>query len=319
MMMNESPMMDFSIVVPVYFNEGSLEALYDELDREVFQALSEFAGEIIFIDDGSGDQSYAVMESLQNNHPDRIRAIKLSRNFGQINAIWCGLTHARGRATAVISADGQDPPEYLRKMLLENLREGKEVVICTREEREESAWRKFTSSCFYWFMQKLCFSNMPVGGFDFFSLGTKSREALLRNYQSHGFLQGQILRLGFEPLMIQYTRRAREHGRSRWTFARKVTYLLDGIIGYSFLPLRMMALLGILMALAGFVYALVVLFHRLFFGNPLQGWAPLMIVILVMGGVQMVMLGIIGEYLWRTKAQVTAEPPYIVEAILQAE
>lgn len=317
MMKSDVQTVGFSVVVPVYFNEGSLMSLCEELDREVFQRLSGVVGEIVFVDDGSGDASYAVLEQLQASHPQRVRVIRLSRNFGQLNAIWCGLIHARGRATAVVSADGQDPAEYVREMLEMILRENKEVVICTREDREESAWRKFTSGCFYRLMQNLCFPNMPIGGFDFFSLGEKARVALLRNYQSHGFLQGQILRLGFDPCIIPYTRRARVHGRSRWTFAKKLTYLLDGVIGYSFLPLRLMSLFGVLIALLGFLYALFILLMRITLGNPIEGWAPLMIVILVMGGVQMVMLGIIGEYLWRTKAQVTAEPPYIIESILQ--
>jgi dolichol-phosphate mannosyltransferase len=294
-----------------------LALLFEELDKEVFRQFPDRLGEVLFVDDGSGDESFRVLSDLQRNHPDRIRVIKLSKNFGQVNAIWCGLTHAKGRATVVTSADGQDPTEFIRKMLEENFTNNKEVVICTRKDREESTWRKLTSGIFYWLMQKLCFPNMPVGGFDFFSLGEQARTALLGNYQSHGFLQGQILRLGFDPCMIPYPRRAREHGRSRWTFARKITYLIDGIIGYSFLPLRMMSLAGVLVAFFGFLYAVYIFVARLTYGNPIYGWAPLMIVILVMGGMQMIMLGIIGEYLWRTKAQVTAEPPYIIETILQ--
>ena len=317
MMTNSSLRTDYSIVVPVYFNEGSLDALCDELDREVFQRLSDLSGEIVFVDDGSGDESFKVLTDLQQNHSDRVRVVKLSRNFGQINAIWCGLTYARGRATAVISADGQDPAVMIREMLEKCCRDGEEVVICARAGRDESAWRKLSSGVFYWLMHKLCFSNMPLGGFDFFSLGEKARTALLGNYQQHGFLQGQILRLGFDPIFLEYHRRAREQGKSRWTLAKKLTYLLDGVIGYSFFPLRIMSVLGVFMAFAGFLYALIVLIFRLVFGNPIQGWAPLMIVILLIGGVQMLMLGIIGEYLWRTKAQVTAEPPYIVETILE--
>ena len=308
---------DFSIVIPVYFNEGSLENLFVELDKEVFQQLPRRSGEIIFVDDGSGDGSFKVLAELQSKNPDRIRVIKLSRNFGQLNAIWCGLKNSTGMVSAVISADGQDPAAMIKEMFTTYFESGSEVVICTRADRDESAWRKLTSGIFYRLMRNLCFSNMPVGGFDFFTLGSKAREALLSNYQQHGFLQGQILRLGFNPHFIAYNRRAREHGESRWTFAKKLTYLLDGVIGYSFFPLRMMSFFGIIMALAGFMYAISVLISRLVSGNPVQGWAPLMIVILVMGGVQMIMLGIIGEYLWRTKAQVTAAPPYIIETVLQ--
>jgi len=315
--MDKGKQCDFSIVVPVYFNEDSLESLFSELDKEVFQALPNLTGEVVFVDDGSADRSYAVLQKLRVIHLDRIRVVKLSRNFGQVNAIWCGLTYARGRATVVTSADGQDPAAMIREMLEKCCRGGAEIVICTRAGRDESAWRKFSSGIFYWLMRKLCFSNMPLGGFDFFAFGAKARVALLSNYQQHGFLQGQILRLGFDPTFFEYHRRMREQGQSRWTFAKKLTYLLDGVIGYSFFPLRIMSILGVFMAFAGFLYALIVLIFRLAFGNPIQGWAPLMIVILLIGGVQVLMLGIIGEYLWRTKAQVTAEPPYVVETILE--
>lgn len=308
---------DFSIVVPVYFNEGSLAFLFSELDKEVFQQLPGRRGEIIFVDDGSGDGSFNILAELQRKHPDRVRVIKLSRNFGQVNAIWCGLVHSSGMVAAVISADGQDPAAMIKEMVTTYFENGSEVVICTRTDRDESAWRKLTSAIFYRLMRNLCFSNMPVGGFDFFTLGSKAREALLSNYQQHGFLQGQILRLGFNPHFIAYNRRSREHGESRWTFAKKLTYLLDGVIGYSFFPLRMMSFFGIFMALVGFMYAVIVFINRLVSGNPVQGWAPLMMVILVMGGVQMIMLGVIGEYLWRTKSQVTAAPPYIIETVLQ--
>jgi polyisoprenyl-phosphate glycosyltransferase len=316
-MNNRRCTLDYSIIAPVYFNEASLGSLYEELDSEVFQKLPDYTGELVFVDDGSGDGSFRVLSELHQKHPDRVRIIKLSRNFGQTSAVWCGLENALGDVTAVMSADGQDPAEMVKKMFDQYFDEGREVVISTRAGRDESKWRKATSGIFYWLMRRLCFPDMPVGGFDFVALGPKARTALLANYQHHGFLQGQIMRLGFNPCFLEYNRRAREHGQSRWTFTRKLTYLLDGIIGYSFFPLRVMSIAGIAMAILGFAYALIVLLGKLIVGNPIEGWAPLMIVILVMGGMQMLMLGIIGEYLWRTKAQVTAEPPYIVEKILE--
>lgn len=282
---------DFTIVVPVYFNEESLVDLYQELERDVFLRLPSYVGEIIFVDDGSGDRSFAMLAEIQTMHPARIRVIKLSRNFGQVNAIWCGLTHARGQATVVISADGQDPADLAAVMISQVVERGKEVVICRRVDRVESRWRKLTSCGFYSLMRKICFSNMPRGGFDYFTLGCKARQALLGNYQKHGFLQGQILRLGFDPYMMDYQRRARKYGKSRWSFSRKLTYLIDGVIGYSYIPLRLMSLIGIIMSLAGFVYALIVLVSRMVSGNIVYGWAPIMIVILVLGGVQMSMLG----------------------------
>ncbi len=314
--MSERPI-DFTVVIPVYYNEGSLRALTDELMSDVLQALPEKNGEILFVDDGSGDRSFSILEELQKEHKQNVRVIKLSRNFGQVNAIWCGLSYARGDVTAVMSADGQDPCSLIKAMLDAYFNDRHQLIICHRIDRNEAAWRKFTSSLFYRLMRRLCFKNMPIGGFDVFALGGRARETLIKTYQHHGFIQGQILRLGFTPHFMESVRRARTHGRSRWTFSKKLTYLLDGVIGYSYYPLRLMSSIGVVVALLGFLYAIIVLIHKLVFGNPIQGWAPLMIVILVMGGFQMIMLGILGEYLWRTKAQVTAEPPFIVEKVIQ--
>ncbi len=309
---------DYSVVVPVYFNEESLREIEASVRRDVLESLEDRRGEIVFVEDGSGDGSYEVLRALFQAHPADIRVVKLSRNFGQVNAIWCGLTLAPN-AAVVMSADGQDAPVHVRNMLQLHFASGTEIVIATRESRDESAYRRVTSGVFYWLMRKLCFSDMPPGGFDFCLLGARARRALLGDYQHHGFLQGQILRLGFSRKEYPYRRLARRHGRSRWTLARKITYFLDGILGYSFIPIRFMSLMGVFFALLGFVYACVVFVVRLTLGNPIKGWAPLMIVVLVLGGMQMLMLGVVGEYLWRIFAQVRGGPPYVVESILDAE
>lgn len=310
---------DYSLVVPVYFNEGSLRGLYDGLKFEVFSKYPQLKGEIVFVDDGSADHSYEVLRELQVEHPTEIRVIKLSRNFGQVNAVWCGMAHARGRAIIVLSADQQEPTDLIGNMLEEYFEHGQEIVIGTRAARDESAWRKWTASAFYGMMRRLCFSNMPKGGFDVYLLGPRARSSLLSNYQPHGFLQGQILRLGFSPRFIEYHRLARKSGSSRWTFGRKLTYLLDGILGYSFTPIRIMISVGCGIAGLGFLYALYIFVHWVRYGHPISGWSPLMIVILVMGGMQTMMLGIIGEYIWRTKALIADEAPYIIECIHESE
>jgi polyisoprenyl-phosphate glycosyltransferase len=306
---------DYTIVVPVYYNEGSLRGLADELRREVLAAFPGKRGQILFVDDGSGDGSYAVLQDLHRESPQDTCVVKLTRNFGQVNAWWCGMSMAEG-AVVVISADGQDLPADARRMLELHFAGTAEIVIGTRSTRDESAYRRWTSQLSYWLMRRLCFPDMPPGGFDFFVLGGRARNELLKRYLYHGFLQGQILQLGYRRVFLECNRQARKHGRSRWTFSRKLTYLLDGVLGYSFLPIRFMSLAGFVVAVLGFLYAILIVAVRLTWGLPVQGWAPLMIAVLLLGGFQMMMLGVIGEYLWRTFAQVRGTPPFVVDEVL---
>jgi len=168
-------------------------------------------------------------------------------------------------------------------------------------------------------MKRLSFQNMPKGGFDFVLLGPRALDVLRGSKEANAFFQGQILWMGFRTKFIPYHRLRREKGVSRWTFGKKLTYLIDGVISYSFLPLRLFSAIGIVTAILGILYAVIILFATLIFGNPVKGWAPVMIVILILGGLQMLMLGTIGEYLWRTLDQVRERPRYIIEAVFDKE
>jgi polyisoprenyl-phosphate glycosyltransferase len=156
---------------------------------------------------------------------------------------------------------------------------------------------------------------MPPGGFDFVLLGRRACDALLRNREAHPFFQGQILWLGFPIKFMKYRRRERRAGRSRWTFGKKFTYLLDGVMSYSYLPIRLISVLGVITAVLGFLYAALIFFLRILVGLPVEGWAPLMITVLIMGGLQMLMLGLIGEYVWRTLAQSRNRDLYIIDTV----
>jgi len=304
---------DFSIVIPVYFNEGSLTPTMEALASLVLKRNDGLVGEVIFVDDGSKDQSLSELLAIQSSFSHIIRVIKLTRNFGQVSALRAGLTHARGRCSIIISADGQDPPELMNEMLSAYFTEGREVVICSRQDREESVFRKATSNIFYGLMRKLSFPSMPDGGFDYFLLGQRALDEMLSNEEANPFLQGQVLWTGFEAKVIGYKRRERKIGTSRWTFGKKISYLLDGVLSYSFAPIRFVALFGVVVALLGFLYAGIVLVNWLVNGNPVQGWTPLVIIVLVLGGMQLLALGLIGEYLWRTLAQVRNRKPYIID------
>ncbi len=306
---------DYSIVIPVYFNEGTLTETIASIKNDVIACNPTLCCEVIFVDDGSGDGSLDELLQIREVDPQIITVIKLTRNFGQVNAILAGFSYARGECVIAMSADGQDPAVLINEMLKAHFEEHFEVVVFTRQERDESWYRILTSKLFYALMRKLSFPEMPPGGFDFVLLGRRALDALLGNQEVHLFLQGQILWMGFKTKFIEYRRHKRKVGQSRWTFGKKLTYLIDGVVSYSFLPIRLMSVMGILVALLGFLYAAIIFALKLIGGMPIKGWAPLMIVILVIGGFQMLMLGVIGEYLWRTLAQVRNRDQYIIEAI----
>ena len=309
---------DYSIVIPVYYNEGSLIPLAKSLATIVFANNPNYKPEIIFVDDGSGDASLAELIEIQEESPEIITIIKLTRNFGQVGASLAGFEYAQGRCVITMAADGQEPPEMVNEMLKAFFEENYEVVICARAGRDESLYRKVTSHLFYYLMRKVTFKDMPQGGFDFWLMGRRALEVFNRNSDAHSFLPARVLWMGFRTKFLTYRRRGRLAGVSQWTFRNKFTVLLDGMMAYSFAPIRVMSLLGFAFSLLGFVYAGLITMDTFLFGNPVKGWAPLMIMVLVMGGFQMIMLGVIGEYLWRTLAQVRGRDAYVIDAIYEA-
>jgi len=316
--MNNLPL-DYSIVIPVYYNEGCLTPLMQSLTTEVLQRNPNYRGEIIFVDDGSKDGSLEELRQIQNDFSATVTIIKLTRNFGQASALLAGYGHARGRCVITMSADGQEPPEVINDMLKAFFEEDYEVVICARSERDESSYRIITSRFFYYLMRKLTFSDMPKGGFDFWLLGRRASEGLIRNADAHPFLQAQVLWMGFRTKVISYRRRERLAGASRLSFRKKYAAVLAGILAYSAAPIRIMSIAGCTFALLGLAYAASIAISYLLSGNPVKGWSPLMIVVLVMGGFQMVMLGVIGEYLWRTSMQVRRRDMYLIDTIYESK
>lgn len=309
---------DYSIVIPVYYNEGSLTPLMESLKTVVFDGNPQYRGEVIFVDDGSGDGSLAELREIQRRFPSIVTIIKLTRNFGQNSASLAGYEHSRGRCVISMSADGQDPTEIINEMLKACFEENYDIVIGARAGRDESFYRKLTSRIYFYLLRKLTFKNMPDGGFDFWLMSRRAVDAFIRNLDAHASGHGHVLWMGFKTKVLSYRRRAREVGVSRWTLGKKFTAFLDGIMAYSFAPIRVMSLAGCTLSLLGFVYAGLILIGRLLFGNPIRGWAPIMILILLIGGFQMIMLGVIGEYLWRTLAQVRRRDKYLIDTVHEA-
>jgi len=309
--------MDYSIVIPVYFNETSLVSLFEELHSKVFQFNKHLKGEVIFVNDGSRDNSLEVLKTLWNQHRNLVKIINLSRNFGQIAALHAGYAHAKGQCIVTMSADLQDPVVLINDMLKAHFEESFEKVICTRIARKESWYRSITSKISYSLVKLLAFKEMPVGGFDYFLMSARVKDLVIRTYDANPYLQGQVMYVGYETKFLYYERQARHSGESKWNFTRKLTYFIDSVLGYSYFPIRLMSLVGILVSFVGFCYAVFIVVSFLLYNNPVKGWAPIMITVLVLGGLQMFLMGIMGEYIWRILSQVRNRPLYVIEKLIE--
>lgn len=301
-----------SIVIPVYFNEGSLALTYSVI-KDVFQKLENaYNFELIFINDGSKDGSLQELLSLIQTD-DRVKVIDLSRNFGQVQAITAGINFSKGDLIISLSADLQDPIEKIPEMITE-FENGHDVVICNRIQRNDKFKDKVFASLFYQLMRT---SNIqiPPGGFDMFLLSKKAYTALKQINESNRYLHADILWLGFSIKLIPAERKERTIGKSQYSFWKRVNSLLLCYFNTSNLPLRAMSVIGIFFAIVGFIYAIFITFSYFVNKTPFKGWAPIMILILIIGGLIMIMLGIIGEYLWRTYDESKKRPYYIVKNI----
>lgn len=306
-----------SLVVPVFNNASSLP---DLLAR--FQALAAKNAndqfEFIFVDDGSVDNSFSVLESLLRTD-SRIQIVKLSRNFGSNAALLAGLGHTRGDAVAAIAADLQDPPELINDMLAD-WRQGHKVVLAARQSRDDEFLTTLLANTFYSLFRRFAIKTMPEHGFDFFLIDRQVCNLINQIQENNAYLMGLILWLGFSPKVIYYHRQAREkrYGRSMWTAAKKIKYFLDSFVAFSYFPVRAASVIGIVLSAAGLVYAAIVIALRLATSVQPEGWASLMIVVLIVSGVQMLMIGILGEYLWRNLDETRRRPRFIVESVLEA-
>lgn len=306
-----------SVVVPVYYNEDNLTPTWEALSEALSRLPEDHEWEVTFVDDGSGDGSYRKLVELHHAAPDRIRVIKLTRNFGQVAAILAGIHAARGDCCVVMSADLQDPPELIVRMVGVWNGGTKKIVLATRTQREDGPLARYTSRIFYRLMKRYAVPNMPESGFDFFLIDRKVMEVINRVEERNTFIQGHILWTGFVPETIEYTRRKREVGTSRWTFSKKLKYFIDGFVTYSFVPIRLITLIGLCVSVLSFAYATLIFFMRIFWGMPVQGFAPTMITTLMLGGIQLVMLGVLGEYIWRNYSETRRLPNYVTEETLE--
>ncbi len=302
-----------SVVVPVYFNADSLPSLAERL--RAIAASADYDLEVLLVDDGSGDESWGRIEEIARGWP-AARGIRLTRNFGSQMAIAAGLREARGDAAAVLSADLQEPPELLPEMVAA-WRNGATAVLAVRRSRPEGWTTRAAAGVYYRSLRRLALSEMPAGGFDCFLIGRPAIDFLAENSEIHTSLPGLLVWGGFPTALVPYDRLTREDGESRWTLAKKLKYFLDAIISFSYAPLRWMSVFGAVLAVLGFGYAVFLIAYKVIHGQPIQGWSSLMVAIAFFSGVQLLSLGVLGEYLWRTLDAARARKGFLVREMTE--
>jgi glycosyltransferase involved in cell wall biosynthesis len=300
-----------SIVTPAFNESANLPVLHARLVGSL--SALDMDWEWVVVDDHSPDNTFAVISSLAAANPN-IRAVRLARNSGSHAAVVCGLSESSGDCAVVMASDLQDPPETIA-LLLDKWRAGDQVVWAVRAAREgEDISTTTFSRAYYALMRHLIgIRSMAPSGADFFLLDRMVIDSLLRFDEANASLLALIAWMGFRQGTVSYTKEARLHGRSGWTFAKKLKLVIDSVASFSYLPIRVMSALGFVFAVLGLIYAAVVVINAMR-GSPVQGWSSLMVVVLVIGGAQMIMMGILGEYLWRTLDQARSRPQFIIEA-----
>jgi glycosyltransferase involved in cell wall biosynthesis len=301
-----------SFVIPVYRNERAVTVTHRRIRDVCASDLEHYAYEIVFVDDGSDDGSLEELLAIRDSDPN-VRVVSFTRNFGQMAAILAGLKQATGDVIVQLSADLQDPVALVPQMIAA-YEKGSQVVACHREHREDGLSARLTSRLLYAIL-RLSFPQIPAGGFDYLLLDRKVVDAFNAVDVRNRFFQGDILWFGYTTTFIPYTRTKRPIGRSQYTFAKRLKNSIDAILDSSYLPIRFISLVGVLTALAGFLYAIDIVYARVRHNIPTTGLAPIMILILVIGGLLMLMLGIIGEYVWRIYDEVRGKPNYVVRQL----
>lgn len=307
----------FSIVVPVYQNAANLPDTVPRL-LTLQDRLLDFDLEIVFVDDGSADGSLQALHRFQRENPSVITIVKLTRNFGQLAAINVGLSTARGACVGIISADLQDPCELFVD-LIDAWRKGAKLVIAERAVRYGNPVSNFFSNMFWWLVSKLAVPGFPPGGFDFCLLDRTLVEDAVRCSQAHINPFVTLAYFGYPEHRIPYTRQNRTKGRSQWTLFKKVDLMLGTLFSFTSVPIKSFIYLGFFISFLSMIYMVYVVFGVFIYGTPVAGWPTLAVLITFFGGISILFLGIIGEYVWQIVVQTRRRPEAVVDYVKERE
>lgn len=304
-------MSKLSIVVPVYYNSDTLMLLYEDMKEKILGKLGDY--EIVFVDDGSGDNSWEIMQQIRELD-DCVKLVKLSRNFGEHAAILAGLSQCTGDCAVTKQADLQEDSELILEMY-DSWKRGNKVVLAVRSDRDENPVKKFFANLYYSIVRKCIASNMPKGGFDCYLLDRQAIEVLLMLDEKNSALTLQVLWIGFQTDKIYFHRKAREIGKSRWTLSKKIKLVLDSMMSFSYFPIRFMTFVGGTFSIVSVIMVLYVILSKLISGEEVAGWTSLMAVLLLSSGLIMLMLGILGEYVYRAMDASRNRPPFLIDEV----
>ena len=301
--------MDISVIIPVYNEEKNIQNLYDRLSG-VMRNLN-VTYELIFVNDGSNDASIGLIKVLSKKHTE-VKYISFSRNFGHQIAVTAGLDKTVGDAVVIIDADLQDPPELIIEMY-QKRSEGFDVIYAKRKNRQGEGFLKlWTAKMFYRILSKMTAISIPVDTGDFRMIDKKIVEVLREMPEKNKYLRGQISWVGFNQTFVEYDRQERHAGETGYTYRKMLHFAFDGITAFSDVPLKIVTYFGFMVSIIAFFVAIYALFSKFIWEDSVPGWTSLMIAILFIGGIQMIAIGIIGEYLSRMNHNIRNRPLYIV-------
>jgi len=301
-----------SFIIPAYNEAQNLPVLHERITAIDWPALG-FEIEIIIVDDHSTDGTPALLTGIRERDP-RVKWLRFSRNFGSHVALAAGIEHARGDVISLLAADLQDPPEIV-PALLERWKAGGLIIWAARDKVEGVSFsNRIFSRLYYRMMRWFALPQMPKEGADFLIFDRCVANALNQARERNTSILALIQWLGFQQEFVPYTKQSRATGRSKWTLSKKIKLVIDSLVGFSYAPIRLMSGLGVSIAMLGLLYAAILFVLRFVYLKPVEGWTSLICVVLVTSGIQLLMLGVLGEYLWRNFDETRGRPRYIVES-----
>ena len=307
--------MKLSLIIPCYNEEGNVQPMYEKV-------VSTFSGkvdsyEFVFVNDGSSDATAAKLKKIYQSAEQPVKVVNFSRNFGKEAAIYAGLQHVSGDYISIIDADLQQDPAYVLQMVdfLEE-HEDYDSVAAFQEERKESAFMVKTKNAFYKIINKISDTEFVSGASDFRTFRSRVKDAILQMSEYHRFSKGIFSWVGFQTYYMPYNVDDRLTGTSKWSFWKLMKYAIEGIVAFTTVPLKLSTWIGSLTSLAALIYIIVVIIQKLACGIDVPGYATIVVLILFLGGMQLLALGIIGEYLSRTYIQSKNRPIYLAREVL---
>ena len=301
-----------SIVVPIYKNQDNIRPFYNDFTDNIKPFIDDY--EIIMVHDASPDGSWNIMKEIAESD-NKIKLIKLSRNFGAIAASFTGIQYSEGDCVTVKACDLQEPPELTVNMY--NMwKNGSKSVIAIRESRDDPWYTTIFSNMYYWLIRKMVISDMPIGGFDTYLIDRKIANKIIAINDKNSPITLQVLWMGFGPDTTYYERRKREIGKSSWTFSKKMKLFVDSLIGFSYIPIRFMSVIGLVFSIGSILWGIYMIIVRLLGKIPVQGYTTIIVLILFSSGLIMFTLGLLGEYVWRTLDASKKRPISVVEEMV---